>query len=66
MTAAQNRQRWAVAQKAKARAAADPTAPLAERLAGLRRLASMLEMYPHMAETLAAVRVEISRLEAIS
>jgi len=70
MTNHRNRRRWAADQKSRARVRfadgwiADWQRREAERLDGLRQLATGLENLPHMAGTLAKVRAEIARLEA--
>ncbi len=65
-----NARRWAVSQRQQvlARATENSSDRLreqeAKRLAELKALASSLKAFPHMASQLAAVRAEISRLEA--
>lgn len=68
MNRALNRQRWAIDQRRKARAAfaaAQEPADTGRRLAELRQMAAMMATMPHMAKTLAKVQAEIAKLEPI-
>lgn len=58
-----NRRRWAVEQKAKARAAFVPEERQEMSLAQLREYAALLEAHPNMIDALASVRAKIAKLE---